>query len=202
MAAYGKISFKNEIIQKWIYGSLTSYDEFSPGELEFLSYVHPRPYFERGILGGLGGGWFTMHKDWHTENSHSFHRQPRETGLSEMEATCSQKDGAWDQLGFPQQKARQTRKLSSPGPECSLQKGMSSWNLPNTPWRALGSTILALGPMTKPGSPANAHQHADPLPGLRTDTKPPCSPAQTSNEPPLLPNAQTSPVYILLSSQT
>ena len=64
----------------------------------------PRALFWKRYFGG-----FTMHEDWSVENSHSFHGQPRETDPSVTEENCFPKERAWDQLGFPQQNARQKR---------------------------------------------------------------------------------------------
>lgn len=163
------------------------------------------PYFERSVWGR-----FTVIKDGNTDNMHCFPWQPRETGPSKMEENHSPKEHFGEQPGFPQQKSTRSEKVSfcwgrmsasckgacylgtSAIPVDSPRKGHSS-----NPW-----SNVFFRRMTKPGSPANAHQHVGPLPGLGTDTKPPCSPAQTSEEPLPHPTAQTSLVYILLTSQT
>lgn len=51
----------------------------------------------------------------------------------------------------------------------------------------LGTCPVPLWSPRKGRSGPQTRQHPGPLPGLRTDTKPPCALAQTSNEPPCLP---------------
>lgn len=172
------------------YSSLNPYGGFSSGPLVPLIYVHLRSYFERafGVLG--------ERSQCTRINCHSLHGQPRETEPFEME-NCSQsivRETSWDVLS---KKLDKSEGLLPPGLSAPCRGDVILGPAQHL-WRAPGRDRLALRPKTKLGSPANAHQHPGPLPGLRTDTKPPCSPAQTSNEPSCSP-ALRHPLFTFCS---
>lgn len=132
--------------------------DFLPGELEL--YVHTRPYFERGILCFLRGRVETkVHNegDWSMETSHSFHGSHGRQILLAWRRTTPLRSMSETSWGFLSKTAWQKRKLSSG--LMLLQRDISSWELcSSTPRYHLKGTFRPSERVTKPGSPAHAHQ--------------------------------------------
>ena len=138
-----------------------------------------------------------MNGDWSMETSHSFHgSQGRQILLAWRRTTPlrSMSETSWGFLSKTLYKRE-----SSP---------LSGLMLLAEGYVILGTCPAPLGIPRKGHSGLQSHDQArepgscspasGPLPGLRTDTKPPCSLAQTSNEPPCSPPLR-HPLFTLCS---
>lgn len=164
-------------------------------ESHLLILSHPKPHFERNII----GLWWNPHAQvWGRNNSHSFHRLLWDRTSERLRAVPGAIE-AWDFI--------------TKNSWCLCEKAATYVTCRGVPCRGVHHQMGVTHQQLQEGTPRHSDQRRSQGDWLKCTSGPTHSlawdkykatlfPAQTSNEPLLFPTTQTSPVYILLTSQT